>query len=618
MQSAHVAAPSGVPAPPPAALPSGSLFPNNEPGEEVTQAAFHRAISYQKDITDLLFDPACKVTNTQRSKIIALLRIILQECADIRAVAARQAGRVDELRYQLARPSTVSTAVPGVINLAHPVPGPSYASVLAGKPNSDHVASRMTAPSTLPPHTARKATFRGMGAPAKEPRTTSRSPRHSPRRGTTTQGCGSRCVEAARTGGQSSSSRPNASRRHRAGVYGGSDGSQESRSRLLFLLNGLAIATFCVLVTFFVVYTVRSAGTVNTAGVERRSHPGRALRPAPGRHPLRESFAAAGVGAAIPENTRFVCVYHEENRRPGYSPDTFPYAYCHVVAYCCLSVNTAPEDTQALQSIARLARAHKPIAIIVKVGAGQTDTDLTALFGAWRASQFTARLLDVRRRTAFCCVYLHWRRPSTIYRERVTRLASDLRAALRDYGVRFGFVVDSATVEALNVRTLLATLGPESLLVAPAPYPPPSSGATYHSYHNYEALRWHSRLAELAGNESSRACHTVSLAGLAMTAANVTLLPYDRICTARFLRTPKTIRDGWSSMGRLWGSGALVSFLSPGRARSFLAAVHEEAGTNCLGFWDPEHDDIAARCGGPEYPLIGAVVKRLEEERRRD
>ncbi|KAH6928724.1 hypothetical protein HPB50_018775 [Hyalomma asiaticum] len=152
-QTAHVAAPSGVPAPPPAALPSGSLFPNNEPGEEVTQAAFHRAISYQKDITDLLFDPACKVTNTQRSKIIALLRSILQECADIRAVAARQAGRVDELRYQLARPSTVSTGVPGVINPAHPVPGPSYASVLAGKHNSEQVASRMTAPSTLPPHT---------------------------------------------------------------------------------------------------------------------------------------------------------------------------------------------------------------------------------------------------------------------------------------------------------------------------------------------------------------------------------------------------------------------------------------------------------------------------------
>lgn len=243
------------------------------------------------------------------------------------------------------------------------------------------------------------------------------------------------------------------------------------------------------------------------------------------------------------------------------------------------------------------------------MGAGQTDTDLTALFGAWRAGQFTARLLDVRRRTAFCCVYLHWRRPSAIYRERVTRLAADLRAALRDHGVRLGFVVDATTAKALDVRTLLAMLGRDSLLVAPAPYPSSSSGALGPSYHGYEALRWHSRVAELAGNESARACHTVSLAGVAMTAANATLVPYDRICTARFLRTPRTSRDGWSSVGRLWGSGALVSFLSPARARSFVAAVHEEAGSSCLGFWDPEHDDFAARCGGPEYPLIGAIVK---------
>ncbi|KAL1435589.1 hypothetical protein MTO96_000244 [Rhipicephalus appendiculatus] len=455
-----------------------------------------------------------------------------------------------------------------------------------------------------------------MGSPAKKPRTTSRSPRRSPHKGTAAQGPGNRRVDGAKTVGRSS--RSTVSRRRRDGVDGGSDaGAPESRSRLLFLVSGLAISTFCVLVAFPVVYTMRSVGTGVSAGVARQSHPGGVLRAVRGERPAHDDFAAEVVGAAIPENARFVCVYHEDKRRPGYSPDTFPYAYCHVVAYCCLSVNTAPEDTQALQSMARLASAHKPIAIIVKVGAGQTDTDLTALFGAWRASQFAARLLDLRRRTAFCCVYLHWRRPSPIYRQRVTRLAADLRAALRDYGVRLGFVVDTATVEALNVRALLATLGHDSLLVVPAPYPSSLSGAVYHSYHNYEALRWHSRLAELAGNESVRACHTVSLAGVAMTAANATLVPYDRICTAHFLRTPRK-RDGWSSVGRLRGSGTLVSFLSPGRARSFVAAVHEEAGSSCLGFWDPEHDDIAARCGGPAYPLIGAAVGRLEDEPRRD
>ncbi|KAH6944761.1 hypothetical protein HPB50_004941 [Hyalomma asiaticum] len=101
MHSADAAAPPGVPAPLPAALPYGNMFPNNDPGEEVAQADFHRAISYQKDVAELLFDPACKITNPQRSKIIYLLRSILQECADIHAVAARQVGRVDELHHQL-------------------------------------------------------------------------------------------------------------------------------------------------------------------------------------------------------------------------------------------------------------------------------------------------------------------------------------------------------------------------------------------------------------------------------------------------------------------------------------------------------------------------------------
>lgn len=73
---------------------------------------------------------------------------------------------------------------------------------------------------------------------------------------------------------------------------------------------------------------------------------------------------------------RFVCVYHEEGRRLGYSPDTFPYAYCHVVAYCCLAVDTSPDDTRALASLARMAGAHRQLTIIV------TGTHVRALYAA--------------------------------------------------------------------------------------------------------------------------------------------------------------------------------------------------------------------------------------------
>ncbi|XP_077553048.1 uncharacterized protein LOC144167742 [Haemaphysalis longicornis] len=300
---------------------------------------------------------------------------------------------------------------------------------------------------------------------------------------------------------------------------------------------------------------------------------------------------------------RFVCVYHEEGRRPGYSPHTFPYAYCHVVAYCCLAVDTSPDDTRALASLARMAGAHRQLAIIVTAGYGQTDTDLTALFDTWRAGLFTARLLDIRRRRAFRRVYLHWRRPSALYRDRVTRLAADLTASLRGHTVRLGFVVDEASADALDVRRLVAILGQDSLLAAPAPF---TWSQVNEPYHGYKALEWHSRLSELSGNGSARICHTVSLAGV--RAATSTPVSYEQLCTAKFLRPP-IIRGGWSSVGRLWGSGALVSFLSPEKARSFVAAVHEEAGSKCLGFWNPEYDDFTGSCGGPHYPLIRAVVE---------
>ncbi|XP_077513115.1 uncharacterized protein LOC144124359 [Amblyomma americanum] len=451
-------------------------------------------------------------------------------------------------------------------------------------------------------------------APSKK-HPTQRSPRHSPQRKATAQSPVKRSTTSARPSHRSPS-RP--ARAPRGGGDRNNGGALSSRSRVLIVVNGAALASFCLLAAFFVVNSVRSSSPAPTAGVGREArrtvgHFHAAAVPRASSKTARpshtEDAAHQGAAGAIPENSRFVCVYHEASRRPGYGPDTFPYAYCHVVAYCCLPVDTSPEDTQALQSITRLANAHRPMAIIVTVGAGPTDTDLTALFSSWRAGQFTARLLDVRRRTAFCCVYLHWRRPSALYRDRVTRLAADLRAALGDHAVRLGFVVDGDTADALDVRALLTTLGRDSLLVAPAPLPA-SPAAHDLAYHGYEALRWHSHLAELSGNASGHACHTVSLAGVALgkgEPASATLVPYERICTGRFLRAP-TVRDGWSSVGRLRGSGSLVSFLSPARARSFVGAVHEEAGSSCLGFWDPEYDDFGARCGGPHYPLVRAVV----------
>ncbi|KAL3249991.1 hypothetical protein MRX96_055605 [Rhipicephalus microplus] len=140
-----------------------------------------------------------------------------------------------------------------------------------------------------------------MGPPAKKPRTTSRSPRCSLRKGTAAQGQKHRRVHSTKTTGRSS--RLTASRRRRAGVDGASYvGVQESILRLLFVVVGLGIAAFCVLVMLFVVYIKLSAGTVASAEVARRSRPGGVLRAVRSGRPAHEDIAAGG--AAIPENAR--------------------------------------------------------------------------------------------------------------------------------------------------------------------------------------------------------------------------------------------------------------------------------------------------------------------------
>ncbi|KAH8039458.1 hypothetical protein HPB51_007336 [Rhipicephalus microplus] len=87
---------------------------------QMMQASFHRVIAHQKQIHDILFDASCKVPNTHRSQIIGLLRQIVQECADIRAIAENQGGRMDELRHQLAL-SRYSASLGAALSAPRPV-----------------------------------------------------------------------------------------------------------------------------------------------------------------------------------------------------------------------------------------------------------------------------------------------------------------------------------------------------------------------------------------------------------------------------------------------------------------------------------------------------------------
>ncbi|KAH7965522.1 hypothetical protein HPB49_008533 [Dermacentor silvarum] len=115
-----------------------------QPGsDQVITAAMRRIAEKQQQIMDLLFHPNSKIPNSQRSQIISWLSEIVQECSDVRAIAAHQSGRVDELRDQLRlerRPA--SGALPPAAQTACPIR--TYAAAA-------RLGMHMPPPSTLPP-----------------------------------------------------------------------------------------------------------------------------------------------------------------------------------------------------------------------------------------------------------------------------------------------------------------------------------------------------------------------------------------------------------------------------------------------------------------------------------
>ncbi|KAH7949031.1 hypothetical protein HPB49_004236 [Dermacentor silvarum] len=120
-----------------------------QPGsDQVITAAMHRIADKQKQIIDLLFHSSCKIPNSQRSQIITWLSEIVQECSEVRAIAAHQSGCADELRDQLRLERRPASGVmpPGAVREG---PRPSRTCAAAA-----HLGMQMLSTSTNLPPTA--------------------------------------------------------------------------------------------------------------------------------------------------------------------------------------------------------------------------------------------------------------------------------------------------------------------------------------------------------------------------------------------------------------------------------------------------------------------------------
>ncbi|KAH7933123.1 hypothetical protein HPB49_008888 [Dermacentor silvarum] len=134
-----------VHSPPPSIC--GTSVSTVQPGsDQVITAAMHRIADKQQQIMNQLFHPNCKIPNIQRSQIITWLSEIGQECSDVRAIAAHQSGRVDELRDQL-RQERCSAG--GALPPAAQTAGPIWTYVAAA-----HLGMQMPSSSTNLPPTA--------------------------------------------------------------------------------------------------------------------------------------------------------------------------------------------------------------------------------------------------------------------------------------------------------------------------------------------------------------------------------------------------------------------------------------------------------------------------------
>ncbi|XP_064483152.1 uncharacterized protein LOC135396012 [Ornithodoros turicata] len=339
------------------------------------------------------------------------------------------------------------------------------------------------------------------------------------------------------------------------------------------------------------------------------------------------SAPAADLMTDLSPNTKFTCVYNylQNSSEGAYSPNILPFPLCHNLVFCCLQPMVLPTQSQ-VAAIKTLKNLGEQRSLYVVFG-GTQDSDIVLarlLNDAWQQSLFAHYVFDVRRRFAFDGIYLYWAEPEEKHRMHMVMLADQLRQKLSTHLLGLGFMVNGRQefTGALDLVGLLRRLGPRRVFIAPPFYPPMLYSKT-EIYHHHRLLSIHSKLANMSGKYSGYLCHGVSIAGVAFALKTSGQLPvegeiakgpgalgtrmgvvsYADICRLKFddLSTRSFATVGVS--GRTW-----VTYLDPVQARRFFTYVSVLGRTNCLGFWNPEFDDIAGKCGFSKFPIMRSTV----------
>ncbi|KAL1430934.1 hypothetical protein MTO96_014360 [Rhipicephalus appendiculatus] len=346
-------------------------------------------------------------------------------------------------------------------------------------------------------------------------------------------------------------------------------------TRLVVLCNTLAVGTFCLLAVALLIAAVNRQQAA-AAAVEAATQPSTppSEETVERRHATEKQMVPDPP--VLPASTRFVCVYRERVGQAGLDVRSFPYAYCHHLAYCCLSVLPSQGDRAALETLSQLGTAMggTPFSVSVIVGGSSVEDPylLALLLDTDSVQRLVERLALASRHmdesgtesssSLFSRVYLHWKRPRARYKAAITRLADVLRIQLKPHSLRLGLVVDG-----------------DSDVAAAFDFP--------------------------SKNYGDRVCHALRVAAVAVNGSEAAIdISYGSTCN---MNITNVYSRGQATVG-VTAFGDTVSLLEPPNAREFAASLCKEAKTDCVAFWDPEYDDHAGTCGGPSFPLIKAVV----------
>ncbi|XP_064485789.1 chitinase-3-like protein 1 [Ornithodoros turicata] len=321
-----------------------------------------------------------------------------------------------------------------------------------------------------------------------------------------------------------------------------------------------------------------------------------------------------------------VCVYHVGSQGimafgSMYGLPMFPYPFCHLALYCCITANKRMElvsrgfEMDAFKEFSLLVRQNKVAKVGVVVGAPGEEAMLQQLLGSWKArSAFIENAVRWSETNEYDAIYLYWRDPSGVNKKNAIEMLRHIVSGFNDSGrhILLGVVLTLRAVKQAETMDLDKHLFEKSsVMILPPPVYKTIDSAHRRVYYNVKTI---DDLSALKGANGDQVCVLFPAGASTSTGAselgppgNFTRTPgrmaYYEACHATSrCKTAETAFSVQSTCGR-----TLYSYASVDSLKRFTCALESTLDVGCVGFWQTEMDDFTGTCGIGDFPLTKAL-----------